>query len=105
MQDWEVNDGQRVALPPVRSIAWNRPFQGTTKNQATITKRNIRRGRIHNGRAADAQGRLEDHVSLVSAHGRELRGQDRGRSRGRADHDRAEALAGAVRSARVLLLP
>src|SRR5581483_6541973 len=56
MQDWEVNDGQRVALPPVRSIAWNRPFQGTTKNQATITKRNIRRGRIHNGRAADARG-------------------------------------------------
>ena len=62
-------------------------------------------GRDHD-RAADAQRRLENHLSPVSVHAGEFRRQDRGRPRRRADHGRVETGAGAVRLARlVVLLP
>src|ERR1700741_2989827 len=81
-----------VALPAVGSIAWNRSlcFGGAP----TTNKPKRSDGKDSHGRAADAatnaQGRLEDHVSPVSVHGREFCGQDRGRSRRRAHHERTE---------------
>jgi MFS family permease len=54
-------------------------------------------GETSHDRATDAEGRLENHLPAVPVHAGELCRQDRGRPCRRADHGRAEALAGAVR--------
>ena len=62
-------------------------------------------GLIPRERDAHAEGRLENHLPALSVHGRELCRQDRGRPCRRADHDRARPERGAVRPARLVLLP